>query len=148
MPKKAVLPKRAPREQGSDDRRQELHLTRLQVIIGALGLVVAATGTFAGMYFASRKDDPPVEPGILVVVRPDIDVGGAEVAAIPKPSQPVDYLRAGTQLRVDCYRLSPKYAFAHISSDFDKDRWIDPNDLAMPQGGSAVKPIGRLGRCK
>jgi hypothetical protein len=56
--------------------------------------------------------------GTLFVIKPGIGVGGAPVFAVPVPDAgpPVDYLRGGSQLWVDCVRqIENKYGLGHIS---------------------------------
>jgi hypothetical protein len=154
---KKPAPVRVSRAQDAVDDRKAglhtaqwtLHFTKLSLVVMVVTLVVTVTGIGVSIYYATRQPARPVEPGTLVIVRPDIGLGGAEVLPIPGQSAPVDYLRAGAQLKVDCFReVEDKYGFAHISGYFETDRWIDSTELALPQGGEAAATIGKLGPCK
>jgi hypothetical protein len=134
------------------DRKDGLHIARKSYVIGALTLLAAVAAVIVPFILANRSASPPeaqIEPGTLVVIRPDIGVGGAPLMAIPTLSQPVDYLPPAQQLRVDCFKeVDNKYALAHISGYLYTDKWVDTFALALPQGGDVMKAIADLGPCK
>lgn len=124
-------------------------LTVVQALVAVLSLVVAAVGVYGVYYYATRPTKAPAEPGALVVIRPDIGIGGAQIFAVPEVSQPVDYLAGGSQLRVGCFKeVKGKYVFVLIVGDFEANRWVDLHDLALPEGGSVVATIAKLGACE
>jgi len=80
--------------------------------------------------------------GTLFVIKPGIGVGGAPVFAVPVPDAgpPVDYLRGGSQLWVDCVRqIENKYGLGHISDGLERDRWVDITGLVLPSGAPPTR---------
>ncbi len=94
----------------------------------------------------ATQTDAKVDPGTLVVINPDVGANGEEILARPVVSSsnsPVDYLRGGTQLRMDCVKkVDNHYGFARISGSYEQNYWIDALiPSAAPEGD-----VGRLGR--
>jgi hypothetical protein len=138
------------RKAGLHIAKWTLHFTRVGTILSALALVPAAVGIYLTVHYATQSNTKP-DPGTLVVIKPDIGVGGEQILATPVVSAgatPVDYLRGGTQLRIDCVKeVDNKYGFAHISGSYEQNDWIDATSLVMLNGDSVVPTLDRLGAC-
>jgi hypothetical protein len=132
-----------------NDRKHAIRLTKWGVVLSALG-VVAALIAAAAAVIAILPSSKQALPGELLIVKPDVGVGGSAILAAPiLASKPVDYLRGGTQLRVDCYKnLAGKYGLAHIVGEFEQNRWIDVTTLMQPNGEQADLVLAKLGSCK
>lgn len=112
-------------------------------IIGLLIALPAAVA--AGIGIAPTVSQWFEPPTYHVVVDPRIGFGGLEVLATPEsaPAPPVDYLRAGTPLSVDCLVRVPveggQASLLRISKgSVDAGRWVDRFHMLTPDGKPAA----------
>jgi hypothetical protein len=141
-----------------NDRKAGLHVatrtlqvTRLGIVLTALSLATALVTEYLTIHDSSRPGTT-VDPGALVIIKPEIGAGGQGVVAVPTlaaGANPVDYLRGGTQLYIDCFKeIDDEYAFAHISGPYERNNWIDATSLVMPDGTPVVDALKMIGTCK
>ena len=132
-------------DEEGNDRRRGLSLSRWTVIWTIVLVVLGVPGFILAWRELNSESGRGREVGTLVVIRPDLL--SLEIYAVPSPSKPVQYLRGGTQLRVDCIRSVGKNAFAHISGDDWKDDWIDATQLERTDGGRFLGGSFKVPEC-
>ena len=113
-----------------EEARRTTRWTRRGTLITAVALIVSVAGVAAAWLQLRPSHSGP--RGTLVVVQ-TADIGGVSIVAVAGGVRPVDYLRDGTRLYIDCLQLvgpnhdqaSPYYVQARISYGAFQSRWID-----------------------
>jgi hypothetical protein len=76
----------------------------------------------------------PQQTGVAAVVS-NPSIGGVPIYAFAGSTTPVDFLRYGTQLTIDCLQLvKPEYLYAHVATGQFGGRWIDAFNVSTPLG--------------
>jgi hypothetical protein len=108
------------------EAKKQTKWSRRSAIFGAIGGLIAMTSIIVTIVLSRRPGASELRPvGMIALVRTD-DIGGVAIVAVAGGTSPVDYLRDGTRLYIDCLQLvEPNYVQAHISDGPFVTRWID-----------------------
>ena len=113
----------------------------------------AAGGGYVAMLQGLFHHDPP---SVTVVADPKVGLSGLPVFALAavETGDPIDYLRGGTDLVVDCYARveapgkRSNYLFVRLGPHaFDSGNWVDEKSLVLPNGTDPTARIMELPRC-
>jgi hypothetical protein len=116
-----------------------LHWTAVAALAAIAALLVAVAGPIKDWWM------PQEPPGTIFVIKPSAVV--APIFATPVMTEyPVTFVKAGSQFRLDCVKSvdNYKYNFGHISEGIHQNRWLDINDLVLPNGDPPFRALAEL----
>lgn len=153
-PPQAPPDKGTSMEDGADKHHWYRSFDKRLAVIGVCIAVPAALGgllSFGQNVWALFQKDPPT---FHLVLDPRADVGGVAVLPVSAPVKPVEYLRAGTPVTIDCVKrvlvggngVTNVYA-RMAANEVLGGAWVDGTDLFTRDDKPMLDAIPEIPAC-